>query len=100
MTPTEYLDMKFESDKPRKCWMCACALTRGTATVDHLLPKSKGGKNRASNYRLACKPCNSKRGNKALPKRKRLSLLGQEMRKPRDFGPLVEAIRRTRQETT
>ena len=93
MSPTEYLDAKFAGEKPRKCWMCACLLPRGTASVDHLQPKSKGGKDRADNYRLACKPCNAARGNKVLPKEKRLALLGRPQKKQRDFSKLAEAIR-------
>lgn len=96
MDTTEYLDRKFESGKPRKCWMCACVLTRGTASVDHLQPKSKGGKDRADNYRLACKPCNSTRGDKALPKAQRLALRGNPQPKRRDFSALAQAIQSAR----
>lgn len=97
MDPTEYLNRKFAGDKPRKCWMCACLLTRGTASVDHLHPKSKGGRDRADNYRLACKPCNSARGNKVLPRSERLALLGKEQKRPRDFSLLAAAIKSQRQ---
>jgi 5-methylcytosine-specific restriction endonuclease McrA len=96
MDPTEYLDRKFAGAKPRKCWMCACLLTRGTASVDHLQPKSKGGKDRADNYRLACKPCNAARGNKSIPKHLRLELRGRPKPKPRDYRALAAAIRANR----
>lgn len=33
-------------------------------TKDHILPKSKGGKNILSNYVPMCKPCNTEKGNK------------------------------------
>ena len=33
-------------------------------TVDHIMPKSKGGKNELSNYQPMCAPCNHKKGNK------------------------------------
>lgn len=97
MTPTEYLERKFSSGKPRKCWMCACVLTRGTASVDHLQPRSKGGKDKADNYRLACKPCNSARGNATMPKAQRLALRGRPQPKRRDFSALAAAIRGARQ---
>ena len=77
MTPTEFLDRKLLSGKPRKCWMCGCGLDRWTASVDHLQPKSKGGKDRADNYKLACKPCNSARGNTSISKEKRDELKGK-----------------------
>jgi len=33
-------------------------------TVDHIFPKSRGGKNTWGNYATACQPCNGKKGNK------------------------------------
>ena len=33
-------------------------------TVDHVLPRSKGGKNTWENLVAACKPCNQKKGAK------------------------------------
>lgn len=68
MKPAEYRAMKFASGKARFCWMCRCELTLSTATVDHLIPTSKKGRDQRSNYRLACRPCNSTRGNRRLTK--------------------------------
>jgi hypothetical protein len=93
MSPTAYLDRKFASGKPRRCWMCHCALTRGTATVDHLQPRSKGGKDRADNYSLACQPCNGRRGNATIPKAVRLELQGRPAPQRRDNSALAAAIR-------
>ena len=36
-------------------------------TKDHILPKSKGGKNHIDNYQTMCTRCNAKKGNK-IPK--------------------------------
>lgn len=48
----------------------ACSPVTGVAdllmTKDHIIPKSKGGKNQLSNYRTACAVCNSTRGNKDI----------------------------------
>ena len=93
---TAFLDAKFRSGKPRYCWACRCELTRGTATVDHLVPKSRGGKDAPSNFALACKPCNSKRGNSRLSKAEILCLKGAAKPKPPDHGPLITAIKRAR----
>lgn len=49
-------------DGPR-CWICGRRLTMITATLDHVIPRSKGGTNALRNLRLACSPCNSERGN-------------------------------------
>ena len=54
----EYLLEKFG----RKCFYC------GTKNVplekEHILPKAKGGTNRASNLTVSCRPCNDKKGKK------------------------------------
>lgn len=96
VTPTDFLDRKFASDKPRNCWMCACALTRWSATVDHLKPKSMGGQDNAGNYKLACKPCNNARGNKPIPRKMADALKGRQAPKQRDFSALAAAIQRNR----
>jgi 5-methylcytosine-specific restriction endonuclease McrA len=41
-------------------------LTTAT-TADHILPVSKGGKDRADNLRAACIPCNEHRGDNQDP---------------------------------
>jgi len=42
-----------------KCQYCGKRISRGDATIDHVQPRSKGGKNSWSNAVLACKSCNS-----------------------------------------
>jgi len=42
-----------------KCWYCG---ERGNLTMDHIYPKSKGGKGGWKNLIAACKPCNNKKG--------------------------------------
>ena len=54
----EYLLEKFG----RKCFYCGAKNT--PLEKEHILPKSKGGTNRASNLTLACKPCNIEKGNR------------------------------------
>jgi 5-methylcytosine-specific restriction endonuclease McrA len=44
------------------CWLCSKPLD-GDATLDHVVPRSKGGKNGLENLRLAHKGCNGARGN-------------------------------------
>lgn len=37
-----------------------------SATIEHLIPKSKGGPSKEFNYMAACYECNQERGNKPL----------------------------------
>jgi 5-methylcytosine-specific restriction endonuclease McrA len=40
------------------CQYCGCDVTESSATLDHVLPVSKGGKTTWENSATACKPCN------------------------------------------
>lgn len=44
------------------CNWCGIALTRDTATLDHVIPLARGGLDNMNNVVLACQPCNQKRG--------------------------------------
>ncbi len=52
-------------DKGR-CQYCEKKVVLSEATVDHVLPKSKGGKNTWDNVALACAKCNQKKGSRLL----------------------------------
>jgi len=43
-----------------------CGETEKTLTVDHVVPKSRGGKTIWTNVVVACKPCNLKKGSRAM----------------------------------
>lgn len=47
-----------------KCHYCSKVLTKYSATLDHILPVSKGGDNAYDNLITACLHCNSQRTNK------------------------------------
>ncbi len=55
-------------DGPRCCW---CGRETGTrrhpATVEHLLPRSRGGTDNTDNLAVACYPCNNQRSNDLGP---------------------------------
>ena len=53
----EYLLEKWQ----RKC--AYCGKTDVPLEIEHIIPKSRGGSNRASNLAIACNPCNQKKGN-------------------------------------
>jgi hypothetical protein len=55
----------FERDA-YKCYNCGKQLTRFDATLDHLIPVSRGGSNSFGNLSTCCLGCNSKRRNRDL----------------------------------
>lgn len=41
---------------------CLCCGSTEKLTIDHIVPKSKGGGNELSNYQTLCGKCNNKKG--------------------------------------
>lgn len=62
MTTKEKLWKLYEG----KCSICGHQVILQNASIDHVLPKSKGGKNSMKNYALTHKKCNNKKGNKII----------------------------------
>ena len=62
-----------------------CGGTDNSLTVDHVLPKSRGGKSNWINVVVACKSCNLKKGNRT-PSEKGMRLLSKPS-KPSSFWP-------------
>jgi 5-methylcytosine-specific restriction endonuclease McrA len=52
------------------CLYCECGVTRTNATLDHVLPLSKGGKTNWENIATACYKCNATKANKTVMKPK------------------------------
>ena len=50
------------------CQYCARKLSLTSATLDHVIPRSKGGKTNFGNIVASCSPCNKKKGDKLSPK--------------------------------
>ncbi len=51
----------------RDGWRCAyCGTTSGRLTLDHVVPRSRGGESVWENVVTACAPCNHKKGNRTL----------------------------------
>jgi len=46
----------------RVCPYCMTRLPRDMATLEHVLPKSRGGLDGPGNYLAVCGPCNSEKG--------------------------------------
>jgi 5-methylcytosine-specific restriction endonuclease McrA len=51
----------------RDGWRCAyCGVTAGRLTLDHVVPRSRGGESVWENVVTSCAPCNHKKGNRLL----------------------------------
>lgn len=49
------------------CLYCGCPINKSTATMDHVVPISRGGRTVWDNIVTACGPCNSRKGNSVGP---------------------------------
>lgn len=58
------------------CQYCAKKFTRKELTIDHIIPRSRGGGTNWLNVVAACKPCNSKKDDRT-PEEARMPLLNQ-----------------------
>lgn len=65
------------------CQYCSCKLEYDTATVDHVLPRSKGGRHEWQNVVTSCLKCNHKKGDRT-PKEASMPL--SKNPKPLRFG--------------
>lgn len=43
------------------CHYCKCSLNDKSATLDHIIPKAKGGTMAYENVVLCCEPCNKRK---------------------------------------
>ena len=49
-----------------RCWYCGVGFSSLKRTMDHVVPRSKGGSNDARNLVFACQPCNTEKASKSL----------------------------------
>jgi 5-methylcytosine-specific restriction endonuclease McrA len=69
----------------RDGWTCQyCGSSRHSLTVDHVVPRSRGGESVWENIVASCAPCNRRKGNR-LPQEIRM----HPRRRPRPPGPTV-----------
>lgn len=50
----------------RFCYYCGKQVSRQKVTVDHVVPRSKGGSNSSRNKVDACRPCNEAKGSLSI----------------------------------
>jgi 5-methylcytosine-specific restriction endonuclease McrA len=63
------------------CQYCGTTLTTSELTLDHVIPRSQGGKSTWENLVACCYPCNNSKGDRT-PEQAQLKLL----RQPRPFN--------------
>jgi 5-methylcytosine-specific restriction endonuclease McrA len=66
------------------CQYCAKKLPLVELTIDHVMPRSRGGKNEWDNLVACCKKCNQKKGSKT-PEEASMTLL-QQPTKPKSIS--------------
>lgn len=67
--PNYYIKLSRKSIYNRdlgRCMYCDIKMDQRAATIDHVKPRSKGGKNTWDNMVLSCKPCNGEKGDMSL----------------------------------
>lgn len=68
------------------CHWCEAPLTMQTATLDHRIPKAKGGSDARRNLVLSCEPCNVAKGD-MMPHEFWRALASGEVATPKDEPP-------------
>lgn len=92
MSPAaRYKNHRFGAATTVPCRYCNRALTRGEATVEHVVPRSRGGKNARSNFDVSCYDCNVNKGD--LSEAEFLALPVEERTRKRRWPPRLRQAR-------
>ena len=77
------------------CHLCRLPVRREDASVDHVIPLSKGGPSTMANLKLAHRRCNSAKGNRVWTGRRRFVVDGLdwfESRRDADFSEIDTSV--------
>lgn len=74
-----------------KCQYCSISFKKSDLTLDHVMPKSRGGDTSWENIVSACKPCNNKKADKT-PSEAKMPLLSRP-KEPNTLGMMVKKIK-------
>jgi 5-methylcytosine-specific restriction endonuclease McrA len=70
-----------------RCQYCSVKVTLSEATVDHVIPRARGGQHNWMNLVIACSPCNQRKGCRT-PSECGMQLLSEPCR-PREYISMV-----------
>lgn len=63
--PTNFIELSRKNIMRRDNYQCQyCGRTKSDLTIDHVIPRSRGGADTWENLVTACNSCNSKKGNR------------------------------------
>lgn len=71
------------------CVFCNTKLIFDDATIEHIIPFSKGGSHVIENLTISCKPCNSSRGSIAFDAWKRMAFYYKIVRVLKKNGKII-----------
>ena len=49
-----------------RCQFCGRQMQYADATIDHIVPRSRGGRHHLKNLQLLCKECNQEKGDRPM----------------------------------
>ncbi|WP_188052254.1 HNH endonuclease [Aureimonas fodinaquatilis] len=82
-----------------RCFYCDCEMAKSqkkrkpnTATFDHIVPKSAGGKHEAGNILLACYECNSAKADMPASEFLKLRLGGGDAHQPQQHPRTMTSL--------
>lgn len=86
---TEYVRVPYRTARPSRrnimkrdkniCQYCSCDLNTNNASIDHVIPRSRGGKHEWTNVVASCKKCNTKKGSRT-PSEANMKLLNEPVK--------------------
>jgi len=76
------------------CAYCGVPVNEDTWSIDHVIPRSQGGRSTFENTVCACKPCNHKKANQT-PKQAKMKLRVAP-RRPKRINPIKAKFGRTK----
>lgn len=85
MSATSIKRRLFDGAKKKPCFYCKNNLTFDDATIDHKVPRSKGGETSLENSVISCRKCNNKKGSTSFEDFLKTRKWHQRQKRSEDF---------------